>query len=538
MCIKERQFSRLDHALSQYLAERTTLQNKEKILFKQLVARLSFDLNNGHSCISINRQQQHLMQASGMASVDQITPLIIENNKLYFYRYWSYEKNLAKQLLILTNKTIALPNLETSLARYFPERSGVINWQRMAAFKAIGQSFSIITGGPGTGKTTAAVKLLALIVELSKPDLNIALVAPTGKAAMRLQEAVVQNKLDLPCDEEIKKKIPDTCTTIHRLLGTKRLSPYFKHDADNLLQCDLVLIDEASMVDLALMSKLVVALPVNARIILLGDKDQLASFESGAVLADIALALPEHTHEFKKIYRSNKDIQALATAVNRQDSQSAWDLLANQEQNSTGILEGKLQDYLVDKLQDYWKLVHAKAEFKAIFNCFGRFQVLCAHRQGDYGVSAINAQIERQYTSVGQWYQGRPIVITRNHEGMKLYNGDIGICLADPKQQNRLMVYFARPDGSVRKFLPIRLPSNETVFAMTIHKSQGSEFNEVLLVLPNQISPILTKELIYTGITRACKCVKIIARKEIFKAALQQRVVRMGGLVQRLLPPN
>lgn len=540
MAITEQQFNRLDYALGRFLAQRSKLENRQKVLFEQLVAKLNFDLGNGHSCIAVNAEQQDLLQASGMASSDQKSPLILENGRLYFYRYWCYEKRLAERVLKLVEQANVLPNLEGLLARYFPESTDTVDWQRVAVSRAVGQSFSIITGGPGTGKTTTVVKLLALIVELSAQELNIALVAPTGKAAMRLQEAIVQNKQRLPCDQEIEQRIPETVTTIHRLLGTRPPSPYFIHDADNPLPYDLIVVDEASMVDLALMTKLVDALHTNAGIILLGDKDQLASVESGAVLADMTLALPEHAHELKTAYRFNNDIRALADAVNQQDSQFAWHLLMDQQQVNTCVLDKDLINYIVDQLQEYWHLVNSGAEVKELFRCFSRFQVLCVNRNGANSVSDINVRIEKQFLESfnEQWYVGRPIMIARNHAGMQLYNGDIGICLANPEQDNRLMVYFERPDGSVKKFLPSRLPSCETVFAMTIHKSQGSEFNEVLIVLPDRMNPILTKELVYTGITRAREYVKIVTSKEIFEKTLQQKVFRMGGLAQRLQHHN
>ena len=541
MTIIEQQLGRLDHALGRYLAQRSMLENKQKTYFEQLVAKLNFALANGHSCISVNVEQQKLVQASGMASSDQKTPLILEQDRLYFYRYWCYEKRLAEQVLKLTEQAKTWPNSESLLERYFPKSTEAIDWQRRAINKAIGQSFSIITGGPGTGKTTTVVKLLALIIELSESELNIALVAPTGKAAMRLQETIVQNKQRLPCAQEIKQRIPETVTTIHRLLGTRPPSPYFNHDADKPLPFDLVVVDEASMVDLALMSKLVDALHCNARIILLGDKDQLASVESGAVLADMTTALPEHAHELKTAYRFNNEIKSLADAVNQQDALLAWQLLMDQQQINTGVLDAGWIEYIVDKYKEYWHLVSAGGEFEQIFRCFNRFQVLCVNRQGPKSVSDINTRVEQQflklssYASVGQWYSGKPIMITRNHAGMQLYNGDVGICLADPQQDQQLMVYFERPDGSVKSFLPSRLPSCETVFAMTIHKSQGSEFDQVVIVLPDRMNPVLTKELIYTGITRARKQVKIVTRTEIFKTTIQTKVVRRGGLAQRLL---
>ena len=429
-------------------------------------------------------------------------------------------------------------DFEALLHKYFGSGTGAVDWQREATKMVVKQSFSIITGGPGTGKTTTVVKILALMQELSEQPLVIALAAPTGKAAMRLQESIGFNKAALPCSETIKKHIPDTVTTLHRLLGAKPPSPYFRHDATKPLVYDLVVVDEASMVGLALMSKLLDALKPGARLILLGDQDQLASVEAGAVLEDLTMALPDHTVELKESHRFDEAIKKLAAAINHQKEDVAWRILLEGNENIT-MLEQELIEYVAGQQTDYLRLIKAGAEFDEVYHAFSRFQVLCSNRDGKNGVNDINYRVEQKLFGQklinlsGPWYSGRPVMVTQNNSALHLYNGDIGICLPDKDQDGKLKVFFPRPDGSVKKYLPGRMPQCETVYAMTIHKSQGSEFDEVLIVLPDALNPVLSKELLYTAITRARKKVKLVADEAVFAGAIRQKVKRVTGLVHK-----
>ncbi len=377
--------------------------------------------------------------------------------------------------------------------------------------------------------------------ELAEQPLHIALAAPTGKAAMRLQESIGKSKAKLPCSETIKNRIPETVTTLHRLLGAIPPSPYFRHNADKPLVYDLVVVDEASMVDLALMSKLLDALKPGARLILLGDKDQLASVESGAVLADLAMAetLQNNVYTLKKSHRFGGAIKELAEAVNFQQDELAWQILSDGEDGAVQCLDEDLIDYVAAQQADYLQLAKADAEFEQIFQAFSRFQVLCSNRQGKNSVADINDRVEQKLAEQkridlsGLWYPGRPVMVTQNNPALHLYNGDIGICMPDSFSAWKLMVFFQRADGSVKKYLPARVPHCETVFAMTIHKSQGSEFEEVLIVLPETINPVLTKELLYTAITRAKKTIKLVAGEAVFTATVRQKIERVTGLVDK-----
>ena len=549
MIFEKQPFSRLDMVFARFLSERSLLDPTQKQAFENIVMSLSFEQSQGHSCIQIDDEAKTLIIESGLAlkdtnSHDTTTtlPLAIEQDRLYLHRYWLYESRLAQQLskitqLKVSNKPKTTADFSTLLDKYFGN-SETIDWQRAAATMAINQAFCMITGGPGTGKTTTVVKILALLQELSDQPLLIALAAPTGKAAMRLQESIGFNKAALPCIAAIKSAIPESVTTLHRLLGAKPPSPYFHHNAKQPLVYDLVVVDEASMVDLALMSKLVDALKPGARLILLGDKDQLASVESGTVLADLTTALPQQTLELQKSHRFDEDIKNLATAINQQQDLEAWRLLQTGNKN-IALLETDLINYISKQQIDYLRLITARAEFSDIYKAFNRFQALCATRLGKNSVSDINHAVELSLSNKklihlsGLWYCGRPIMITQNNAALQLYNGDIGICLRDKEQEDQLRVFFQRADGSIKKYLPARIPHCETVFAMTIHKSQGSEFEEVLIILPETISPVLTKELLYTAITRAKKTIKLVANEAVFFSTVRQRVQRVTGLINR-----
>ena len=537
---EEHQYSRLDIAFAQFLTQRTKFKDAQKDDLNTLLSELSYQQSQGHSCILLNNTEIALIKASELTSEDNQSPLILEKNRLFLQRYWFYEKRLAQQIIALMALTLPANNLDLLLDRYFIQLIDETDWQRVAAKNAITNAFSIITGGPGTGKTTTVVKILALLQETALKQntaLHIALAAPTGKAAMRLQESIGQSKNTLPCSEAIAAQIPETVTTLHRLLGAQPPSPYFTHDADNPLIYDLVVVDEASMIDLALMSKLVDALKPNSRLILLGDKDQLSSVESGAVLADLTKSHSQHTTELKKSFRFSGEIKALADAVNEQEAEKAWKILKNGQQVS--LLNDDVIEYIANQYADFFKLVQQRVACEVIFKSFNQFRVLCSNRHGEQGVIDINQRVEKELIQQGkirlsgQWYEGCPVMVTQNDYSMQLFNGDIGLYLYD-KKLAKYLVFFLKPDGTIKKILPSKIPQHETVFAMTIHKSQGSEFENCLCILANKVTPVLTKELVYTAITRAKSNLKIYSSETIFKQTLQQKVERIGGLYDKL----
>jgi exodeoxyribonuclease V alpha subunit len=337
----------------------------------------------------------------------------------------------------------------------------------------------------------------------------------------------------------------------------------------------MVIVDEASMVDLALLSKLVQALPSDARLILLGDKDQLASVEAGAVLGDICdtgqphgfssdllnrfreitghpgeicpgtssgPAIRDSVVELKKSYRFGREsgIRALSRVVNQGDGNQALRILKSGEYDDIQWATLSEPDALYRRLREkllrgYKPCFETKDPFEA-HHLFGRFRILCALRKGPYGVSVQNALVEQVLREENlidtdkRWYRGRPVMIAKNDYNLGLFNGDIGIILPDPAADQDLRAFFLSPAGALRRFLPARLPDHETVYAMTVHKSQGSEFDKALLILPDRPTPVLTRELIYTGITRAKKRITVWGREKIFVEGVGQRIERSSGL--------
>ena len=513
-------------------------------------------------------------------------PLVLDGEgRLYLHRYWKYESELAQSIARLAKgaaPAVDKEDLKKGLAKLFPQTSREdTNWQLVAAFAAMRKRLCIISGGPGTGKTRTAVVLLALLLE-QHPAMRIALAAPTGKAAARLQEAVKNAKAALPCEQAVKDRLPAEASTIHRLLGPIPDSAFFRHDADNPLPFDAVVVDEASMVDLALMAKLVAAIPQSARLILLGDKDQLASVEAGAVLADLCDGGAQHwfsgqfSEEFKaltsqslpsqpasasaseladcivelrKNYRFGEQsgIYRLSRAVNEGNSEQALEVLRESSGSTDSqvpwkplpapaALKEALKPYVLSRYQDYLQAANPSEAL----NAFGRFRILCALRHGPYGVESLNRLVEEILTEAGlieanaPFYAGRAVMVLRNDYNLKLFNGDIGVVRMN--EMKELRACFAGPEQTVRDFMPLRLPEHETAYAMTVHKSQGSEFERVLMILPREDSAVLTRELVYTGLTRASLEVELWSDPGILVTAVGRKISRRSGLRSALWP--
>ncbi len=541
--MSEPNFSFLDRYFAEFLAGRSGLSGAAQERFQELVARVSGALKDGHSCLLVSEGDELFLSANSMVSDGGQTPLILHNHRLYLHRYFHYETRLAVQIRGMAAITLT-PDLDEHLIdTYFDDSGQGIDWQKEAAKVALNRVLTIICGGPGTGKTTTVVKILALLLHTAEGQRHptVALAAPTGKAAMRLSEAVGKSLSHLQLAENSKNAIPTSASTLHRLLGVRRGSPQFRHNRDNPLGWDVVVVDEASMVDLALMSKLVDAIKPGARLILLGDKDQLASVESGAVLGDFIRSLPENTVELQKTYRFEAGIKQLAEAINGSDSATAWGLLKDASVTNVSLLEEDLLGYISERYVPFMEAMHepGTADLQKIFAQFNSFRVLCALHYGNRGVDPINRQVELALMQRGfpcrpdSWYPGRPVLITRNDYSLDLYNGDIGIGLVDP-ESGELQVWFERAGGGWRSYPPSRLPGCKTVFAMTIHKSQGSEFDEVVVVLPEEDNRILSRELVYTAVTRAKKTVRLVAEKETLRLALARNIERASGLADLL----
>jgi len=496
------------------------------------------------SCPSLDVWKAAL-QNTVVGKVGDIKPFILdEQNRFYLYRYWAYQDKFSQALTDRLQQPFQIPFpqlLESQLNTLFPKNLETVDWQKIAALVAILKPFCVIAGGPGTGKTSTVVKILALLQMQYGEDLKIALVAPTGKAAMRLQQSIISAKKQLPSAQQV----PEETSTIHRFL--QRLK------AARQISVDVVVVDETSMVDLALMSKLVQALPASSRLILLGDKDQLASVEAGTVFGDLcaggtegfssafqqqlqvfmpeikslatlstASSLQDARVFLKHSYRfdAKNKIGRLARAVNEGDADLAIDILRESGDEVLWLNTPQhWEKYAQQGYQHYLQHIDSPAQ---IINNFQQFRVLCAHRQGQWGVAHLNRKIEQLlgFSSQIQHYAYRPVMITQNAYGLRLFNGDTGIILPE---KSRLWAWFENTDGGYRQLPAARLPVHETAFAMTIHKSQGSEFERVLLLLPDKPSPILTRELLYTGLTRTKQRLILVGGEEIIRFAIQRQ---------------
>jgi len=537
------------------------------------------------------------------------SPLVLAGNRLYLRRYWQYEQQVARAIKARLGRPAAAPaDLAGHLEALFPPGQAAFrpDWQKIACALAARGAFSVITGGPGTGKTTTVVRLLALLQGAARQQghsLRIRLAAPTGKAAARLTESIGKAIADLP--EAMQAGIPTEAGTLHRLLGSRLGTRHFRHHAGNPLHADWVVVDEASMIDLEMMAALLNALPATARLVLLGDKDQLASVEAGAVLGELCreagtypaetvawvaehcgedvspwqaeteglnrqIALLRHSHRFK----AGSGIGQLALAVNSGDGaavQAVWErqppypdiaLVSLRGQSAANLAELAIEGggghyplagpemplghgHYLRVLRDQRPPAGAAPEdfdrwAGAVLAAFDQFQLLCALRRGPFGVEGLNPLIAEGLLKAGLigqtkgWYEGRPVLVTRNDYGLGLMNGDIGIALLMPGAKGdaaKLRVAFRQGDLSIKHVLPSRLLDIETVYAMTVHKSQGSEFSHVALVLPDKPSPILTRELVYTGITRARHWFSLLnPDPTILPQAVARQVLRSGGL--------
>ena len=606
-----------------------------------LAAHLSAQSGAQHSCIDIQHFGQpfmgvyafpeptvlleYLRQSQTIHFIEELDcvqhqpinkPIMMQNGQLYLQRYWQYESQLASIIREKSAKTIDfdIPSAQTLLASLFTDDdSQSLDWQKIAVCIAASQSLSFITGGPGTGKTTTVTKLLALLQGLAankstahnKKILNIQLVAPTGKAAARLTESISAAKLKLP--PALQANLPEQCQTIHRLLGARPQSPYFKADADHPLHLDVLVLDEASMVDLPLMAKLFAALPKDAQIVLLGDQDQLASVETGSVLSDICAAslhsenvddslamysasmqdklatlmsmsvgkvanthiqplsvIQDNVVKLVKSHRfkDNSGIGQLAKQIKAGQVAQCLRLLNDEQFTDINWYQPKqstpqakpqtvaseiLKSLITQLLPIYQQYTQAvqQGDLQKAFTYLHQQQVLCAQKSGCWGVTQLNSLIESELHKQGliddskDFYVGRPVMLSKNDHQLKLFNGDIGIVMPDPNNASLTKVWFVTPQGDFRGLLPSRLPSLETLYAMTIHKSQGSEFESVYLCLPlitaNNQGRGLNRELIYTGLTRAKKCFALFAEAKALEVSLGQQCVRGSGLAGRLL---
>jgi exodeoxyribonuclease V alpha subunit len=637
------QLRSLDLAFARFIAERDPQAEPRLLLMAALASRL---LGDGHPCLDLRALDElaaeyewptawlHLLSDTSPLTSPLLAdagglpanaPLVLDRHRLYLRRYWHYECNVAQGMLArLRSDDMPIDGLNDELQRLFPERdSQRIDWPRVACALAARGAFSVITGGPGTGKTTTVVRLLGLLQTLHLREhatpLRIRLAAPTGKAAARLNSSIARQIAQLDVTATVRAAIPLEVETLHRLLGARPDSRRYAHDRRHPLHLDVLVIDEASMIDLEMMAAVLEALPPRARLILLGDKDQLSSVEAGAVLGDLGrradqghysaavatwlretsgddvhayvrddaqpldqhIAMLRHSHRFD----AGSGIGRLAAAVNAGNADQVHALLATPSADIAWLSSGAADTplaalavdgdadrfeaqpsndapqglrFYLDRMQQQRPAAGAsQAAYQRwahdVLDAFNHFQLLCAVRQGPAGTERLNRDIAAKLRSVGLiesdrgWYEGRPVMMIRNDYSLGLMNGDVGITLRMPGSDGVFRLYVAFPmtrgsqligtaqsDALVRCVLPSRLGEVETVYAMTVHKSQGSEFEHTALVLPEEASPILTRELLYTGITRARRWLSLIGTPASLEQALAQRTRRYSGLAERL----
>ena len=595
--------TRLDTAFATFLSD---AQPSPDARHRLLAALTSYQFGRGHACLDLAALQTHGVSALGWASQTQRllpadlvagaqtlpwatganSPLVLDGPRLYLRRNWNAEQSIQAAIAArLQQKSPEPGNLAGALDQLFPAVPHAVapDWQKIACALATRARLTIITGGPGTGKTTTVVRLLALLqsdaVRQGTP-LRIALAAPTGKAAARLGESIASAVKRLP--EGMQDHIPIQAVTLHKLL---QIRPNQGQDASFELAVDLVIVDEASMIDLDMMARLLAAVPVTASLILLGDKDQLASVEAGAVMGQLcegavggnyteatmdwvqqftgsdlrAWAPPNAAHasslaqqtimlRHSRRFSDESGIGQWAKAVNAGDTDAVrnhwhhtpvWSAQGPASVDRLTI-ERSHDRQLFAFIRQGWQ--PCLAALRAIspsgstdeqavnaLSAFSRFQVLCAVREGPWGVVTLNRLMASALGFQDEgWYAGRPVMVNRNDYNLKLMNGDVGLCLP---HAHGLRVAFPNGHGGIHWVLPSRLDAVESVFAMTVHKSQGSEFDHVCLVLPDQPVAVLTRELLYTGITRAKTHLSLVVpRAEVLFKAVQAKVLRSGGL--------
>ena len=514
------------------------------------------------------------------AAVAADAPLVLENSLLYLRRYREYERGLAEGLQRIGRhplQGIDLAALPALFAQLFPQAASSVDHQARAAAVALRHPLALVTGGPGTGKTTTIARLLLLLVAQAAqnggPAPRIALAAPTGRAAERMAESLrlaVQRLQQEGIDPALTHALPTSGTTLHRLPGVIPDSPRFRHHADNPLPYEAVVVDEASMIDLPLMAKLVDAVAAGTRLILLGDPDQLPSVEAGDVLSAILRASgdgegtrSDDAHalqgvlaaaalqptapptafagrrvQLQKGYRQSDALALapLAEAVRAGDQACALHLLRDGTLAGVSFHEnqadplGSHREYLLA----HWRALAEADDPAQALQQAGRLRVLTALREGPQGARGLNSRIEALLAgATAGYFQGRLLLVTENSYRHRLFNGDIGICLRDG--QGAMLAWFAGEDaGQPRAFHPAALPAHESAFAMTVHKAQGSEFDEVWLQLPRQDSRVLSRELVYTGLTRARQRLHLAASAPVLEKALARHASRLGGLAWRL----
>ncbi len=594
-------------------------KKEEEKLIKPYAYAVSKQLAQGSICIDTAKDSKNLFEGyseeeltiSPAENLEELKalvgsendvnkPFILHGDNFYITRYFKYETQIIEGVKGLIKKGVEEKKQRLKALKSLKEfrklvenrdKALEIDWQLVASTLSFLNNFTIITGGPGTGKTTTVAKILSLLYE-ENSELNVKLAAPTGKAAMRMKESLSANE-QIP--KEFREKINALNPyTLHRLLGSRYLSPYFKHDKDNKLEADVIIVDEASMIDVALFAKFISAVKTETRLIILGDQNQLTSVEAGSLLGDFCNTLNGKNHfsadttgllkeilpgtklnpesvennllqdqvvELQHSYRftKNPEFRTLSEAVitNNQTAIKNW-FEEVKPDNSIQIdpeYSDKIFHQFIKGFENYIDKSKESSldQIAASLKEFNKLRILAVIRNGKQGVAGLNLAVEKYLAKKGlinpnsEFYDYRPVIVTKNHPDLQLFNGDIGLVRKDPDNPEKIKIWFLTEEQKadqedeegeqsvVRGYSPGLLTDVETVFAMTVHKSQGSEFNNVLLVMPkSEEVPILTRELLYTGITRAKESLTIQGSKEVILKSAEAQVKRASGISNRL----
>ena len=618
-------FDFLDLSLARYLI---SFEKKFSSDLEELIRLLSYYSRNGHVCLDLNASlplspepprserdlslllpakaalKRVLRTAAIAGGAEEATPLTLEGDRLYLRRLYLKERSLIAE--ILRRRDVAAPPENAAetlrlLEDLFPDDAAALteemihhperirNPQARACVLCLRRSFLVLSGGPGTGKTATAVKALTLLLR-AEPQTRLAVAAPTGKAALRLGESLNALLDALPVPEDIRERLPTEATTLHRLLGAGERSGYFRYHRDHPLPLDFLLVDEASMADLPLLARVMEALPPQARVLLVGDRHQLASVEAGAALGDICRAF--ENEESEPVREETKLSKKTAKKISRkQTSDDQYDLFLNTREDATkgnepekksdaapvifleknyrfgdssgiaalareirggagkeafalfsrgyedlGLLDSspdRMRSSLARAAEEGYAEFRRERDPEGCLELLGKFRILASHRGGPRGVRRLNEFALAVFADGNAAGEPRPILVNRNDYRLRLFNGDTGVLLTDG--ENRARVYF-REQGSnrVRSLEREDLPSHELCYAMTVHKSQGSEFDRVLLVLPEETTPLLTRELIYTAVTRAREKFLLCGAGDVFAGALERTIRRPSGIYDAL----
>jgi exodeoxyribonuclease V alpha subunit len=529
-----------------------------------------------HGMTPLARADIDLLRADSLVADERSTtprPFVIDGaERFYLWRNHADERAVAAAIDARLQRGVAAEPSDAELDALFDgARGDDVAAQRRAVRALIGRRLFVLTGAPGTGKTTTVLRMLLMLQRRAREPLAIRIAAPTGKAAQRLLQSLRQGRralrgdgaTPLPADWlPLLDAIPDEALTVHRLLGFQPWRNAFARGRDDHIAADVVVVDEASMLDLAMLRTLLDAVPDEATLILVGDADQLTSVATGSVLMDVVGALETDDQCVVRLhhsFRAANRLVALNEAVRCGDADALRSFVAD-EHGDIVLHRVETSRQLGDRLDQYAVAIAAEATLRAhvpteddarsgvvraALVAFGRRQLLCALREDEFGSLAVNAALERllrrawQVGAGADWYAGRAVIITRNDYAAGLYNGDVGLCLAD--SHGRLRVWFetghvpGESEAAVRGFAPAALPEHETAFAITIHKSQGSEYDQVAVLLPPEAGHrLLSRQLLYTAVSRARRGVDLWASDAALASALAHPIVRQGGLRERL----